>query len=119
MPLNEQEITTEMAKFDPFQEGTENHKAHMRDFIRQLIQHNLRVIEKYYSRINISTLSKLIGVPEERAEQELCDMVVNKRIAASINRLEWKVTFKKKNKNTEGILEHWNQDIKTLLDKVE
>jgi hypothetical protein len=40
----------------------------------------LRVIEKYYSKINISTLSRLIGVPEDRAEQEICDMVVNKRI---------------------------------------
>lgn len=69
----------------------------MRDFIRQLIQHNLRVIEKYYSRINISTLSKLIGVPEDRAELEIGDMVVNQRIQAKINRLEWQVTFKKKN----------------------
>jgi hypothetical protein len=77
------------------------------------------VIEKYYSKINISTLSRLIGVPEDRAEQEICDMVVNKRIQAKINRLAWQVTFKKKNQNTEGMLDDWNRDIKTLLDKVE
>lgn len=69
-----------MSAFEPFKPETENHKAHMRDLIRQLIQHNLRVIEKYYSKINISTLSRLIGVPDDRAEQEICDMVVNKRI---------------------------------------
>ena len=91
----------------------------MREFLRQLIQHNLRVVERYYCRINIKTLSKLIGVPEDRAEQELCDMVVNKRIAAKINRLEWRVTFKKANKSTEGVLENWNGDIRNLLDKVE
>ena len=109
-----------MAKYDPFKEGvTENHQSHMREFLRQLIQHNLRVVERYYCRINIKTLSKLIGVPEDRAEQELCDMVVNKRISAKINRLEWRVTFKKANKSTEGVLENWNGDIRNLLDKVE
>ena len=46
-------------------------------------------------------------------------MVINKRINAKINRLEWQVTFQKTNKTTEGTLENWNQDIKTLLDRVE
>lgn len=79
----------------------------------------MRVIEKYYSKINISTLSKLIGVPEDRAELEIGDMVVNKRIQAKINRLEWQVTFKKKNQDTNGMLGDWNNDVKTLLTKVE
>jgi 26S proteasome regulatory subunit N5 len=97
MPLNEQEIEQQMGAYEPFQESTENNKTHLKEFIRQLIQHNLRVIEKYYSKIRISTLSRLIGVPEDRAEQEIGDMVVNKRIQARINRLAWEVTFKKKN----------------------
>jgi len=80
MPLNEAEIEQQMSGFEPFKAETENSKAHMRELIRQLIQHNLRVIEKYYSKINISTLSRLIGVPEDRAELEICDMVVNHRI---------------------------------------
>lgn len=62
------------------------------------------MIERYYSKIKIQTLSKLIGVPEDRAETEICDMVVNKRINAKINRLAWEVSFKKKNKETEGLL---------------
>jgi len=79
----------------------------------------LRVIEKYYSKIKISTLSRLIGVTEDRTEAEIGDMVVNKRIQARINRLEWQVTFKKKNQDANGMLGDWNADIKTLLDKVE
>lgn len=46
-------------------------------------------------------------------------MVVHKRIQAKINRLNWQVTFKKKNQNTEGVLDDWNSEISTLLDKVE
>jgi 26S proteasome regulatory subunit N5 len=34
MPLNESEIETQMASFDPFVEATENSKSHMRDFVR-------------------------------------------------------------------------------------
>jgi len=89
MPLNEKEIEQNMSVYAPFAEDTENNKSHMREFVRQLIQHNLRVIEKYYSKIKISTLARLIGVPEDRAEAEIGDMVVNKRISAKINRLAW------------------------------
>lgn len=64
-------------------------------------------------------MSKLIGVPEDRAELEIGDMVVNKRIQAKINRLEWQVTFKKKNQDTNGMLGDWNNDVKVLLTKVE
>lgn len=119
MPLNEQEIEQQVRGYTPFSEATENSKAHFKEFIKQLIQHNLRVIEKYYSKIRISTLSRLIGVPEDRAEQELGDMVVNKRIQAKINRLAWEVTFKKKNQTANEHLDDWNSNIKTLLDKVE
>lgn len=86
-----------MMVYTPFKDSTENAKNHMKEFIRQLIQHNLRVIAKYYSKIRISTLSRLIGVTEDRAEQEIGDMVVNKRINAKINRLAWEVAFKPKN----------------------
>jgi len=58
-------------------------------------------------------------VNEERTESELCDMVVNKRINAKINRLTWQVSFKKRNQTTEGKLQEWNGNLKTLLDKVE
>ena len=34
MPLNEDEIQNQMAAFDPFTDGTENNKAHMREFLR-------------------------------------------------------------------------------------
>ena len=77
------------------------------------------MIAKYYSKIKITTLSRLIGVSEDRAELELGDMVVNKRILAKINRLAWEVTFKKKNTTANAHLNDWNADIKTLLDKVE
>lgn len=93
MPLDEAEIESQMSSFEPFAAQTRNCKQHMRDLIRQLIQHNLRVIERYYSKIRLERLAALVGVSLQRAEQEVCDMVVNKRVLAKINRLEGIVVF--------------------------
>jgi hypothetical protein len=37
MPLNEQEIESQLAQFEPFQDQTKNAKNHMRELIKQLI----------------------------------------------------------------------------------
>ena len=57
MPLQEDDITQQMAAFEPFQERTLHNKNHLIELIRQLVQHNLRVIEKYYSRISLERMS--------------------------------------------------------------
>jgi 26S proteasome regulatory subunit N5 len=84
-----------------------------------MIQHNIRVMERYYSRIKLERLSILVGVSVERTEAELGDMVVKKRLAAKINRLEGVVVFSKKKKFTNERLTQWNQNIKATLDKIE
>jgi 26S proteasome regulatory subunit N5 len=86
--------------------------------LRQLIQHNIRVLEKYYSRIKLDRLSTLVGVSTERAEIEIGDMVVNKRLTAKINRMSGIVVFQK-TKNVNDVLNDWNYDLRHLLDKIE
>ncbi len=46
-------------------------------------------------------------------------MVVNKRVMAKINRLEGIVVFSHNLQQTNDKLTHWNNDIKTTLDKIE
>jgi len=62
MPLNEGEIEREVGGYEPFRPKTENSKIHMREFIKQLIQHNVRVIERYYNRVRLPRLSQLVGI---------------------------------------------------------
>jgi len=118
LPLDEEQISTEMRSYQPFQDETENNKLHLHEFLRQLIQHNIRVIEKYYSRIQLDRLSKLVGVSQDRAEVEIGDMVVNKRVHAKINRMSGVVVFQK-DRFTNDVLNDWNYDIRGLLDKIE
>lgn len=108
-----------MLKFEPFFETTKNAKTHMIELFRQMIQHNIRVMERYYNRIKLERLSILVGVSIERTEAELGDMVVKKRIAAKINRLEGIVVFSKKKQFPNESLTQWNQNVKATLDKIE
>lgn len=119
MPLQEEEIIASMQAFEPFDKKTMHSKNHMIELIRQLVQHNLRVIEKYYSKISLARMSQLIGVSVERTENELGDMVVNGRIAAKINRLAGQVSINKHRAFTNEKLNSWNHDLKTTLDKIE
>jgi hypothetical protein len=58
-------------------------------------------------------------VSSQRAEAEICDMVVSKRISAKINRLEGIVAFNHKKQYTNDRLQNWNHDVKVTLDKIE
>lgn len=108
-----------MLAYDPFKLDAETTKRHMNRFLQQLCQHNLRVIEKYYSRISLGRIGALLGVSQDRVEAELGDMVVNKRIKAKINRLEGIVVFSQRKQFTNERLSGWNDSITQILDKVE
>jgi len=119
LPFNSQEIEGQFAQFEPFRADLTEHAAkHAEDFLRQLIQHNIRVVQKYYQRVRLGRLAQLVGVSQDLAEKEIGDMVVNKRIAAKINRMQGIVVFKK-NKHSNDILNDWNYDIRHMLDKIE
>jgi len=57
MPLSMSEIESQISSYEPFLLSTENHELHGREFIKQLIQHNIRVIEKYYNRVRLQRLA--------------------------------------------------------------
>jgi len=118
MPLNEATVKEQLGGFEPFQEHIEFNELHLKLIFKQIIQHNLRVIEKYYSRIKLDRLSTLIGVGIDRTEHEIADMVINKRIVAKINRLDGIVKFHKK-EFVNDTLNNWNHDIKSLLTKID
>ena len=118
MPLNEESVKDQMGDFDPFIDITEHFEEHLKLMFKQIIQHNLRVIEKYYQRIQLDRLSALIGVGVDRAESEIADMVINNSIVAKINRLAGSVKFGKK-EFVNDTLNNWNHDIKDLLSKID
>jgi len=84
----------------------------------RVIQHNIRVISKYYGRIRMARLSKLLELSEDEAERHLCDMVVGGSLWARVDRLEGIASFAPR-QDPNDVLNTWSGNISQLLGKVE
>ena len=86
--------------------------------VRRINQHNVRVVQKYYSRISLRRLSELLELTLEATEEELRDMVSYMGFKAKINRPEGFVYFPK-GTETAGLLNNWGANIFSLLNRLE
>ncbi|EGR29077.1 26S proteasome protein, macropain, putative [Ichthyophthirius multifiliis] len=91
-----------------------NHEKHLQDFRKQLIQHNIRIVNKYYENISFARLANLLNITENEAESELCEMINEKLAFCKIDRLDKIVNFRLK-KSENDILNSWSNDINQLL----
>lgn len=76
----------------------EGHKDIMR---RRVIEHGLRTISKYYSRIRLERLAQLLVLSVDELEQRIIDLVFSENFYARIDRPKGIVTFKKQKKVSE------------------
>lgn len=84
----------------------------------RVIEHNLRVLEKYYSSISIARIAELLDLEPSKAEEHICALTTKKTIYARINRKTGEVNFIKPKKPSD-ILNDWSSDITNLLSVVE
>lgn len=116
-PLFEQEYSEEMmAEGDIF--GGEGGEACRGDLKLRVVEHNIHVVAKYYSRITLQKLAKLLDLPDDESEKHLCSLIVSKALVAKIDRPAGIVTFVPK-KDTGEILNKWSRNITNLLALVE
>ena len=95
-------------------------KAHKRweDLRRRVIEHNVRVVAKYYTRIRTTRLCQLLDLSEEETEKYLSELVTGKTVYAKIDRPAGVVSFEVK-KGTEEVLNEWSGNMKGLLGLLE
>jgi 26S proteasome regulatory subunit N5 len=109
----------EMESMNGFVEGGTELAQHWHDvFQRRIIQHNIRVVSKYYSRIHGSRLAQLFQLSPDRLEKEIAIMVSEGGVYARIDRPADIVRFASP-KAPEEILTNWSSDIDKLLHLVE
>lgn len=101
-----------------FDSATEEGAARMADLRTRVIEHNIRVISKYYTRISLDRLGSLLTLDVADAESQLCDMVVEKAIWAKIDRLAGVVSFVKP-ATADQLLNDWSSDVASLISIVE
>lgn len=103
---------------DIFAPATDGSKARWEDLRKRVVEHNLRVISKYYTRIRTPQLTHLLDLSEKETEEFISRLVTQGTIYARINRPERIVTFAKP-KNNDEVLTEWSSNIGELLGHIE
>ncbi|XP_077216456.1 26S proteasome non-ATPase regulatory subunit 12 homolog A-like isoform X2 [Tasmannia lanceolata] len=88
------------------------------DFRERIIEHNILVVSKYYSRITLKRVAELLCLSLQEAEKHLSDMVVSKSLVAKIDRPMGIVCFQVA-KDSNDVLNSWATNLEKLLDVVE
>jgi 26S proteasome regulatory subunit N5 len=107
-----------LLSIDPFVRGTEQGAKRWDDLHSRVIEHNIRVIEKYYTRITLKRMTELLDLDLDQTEDVLAKLVVSKTIYAKIDRPSGIVNFQAP-KDANTILNEWTHDINKLLSLVE
>lgn len=100
--------------------ASKDSKAHTRFLAlrNRVIEHNVRVIAKYYTRITFPRLTTLLDLSEEETEKYISDLVTNKTVYAKIDRPARVVSFEKK-RDADDVLNEWSSSMKGLLGLLE
>ncbi|RKO94070.1 hypothetical protein BDK51DRAFT_19523 [Blyttiomyces helicus] len=100
-----------------FNAATEDGAKRWKELHKRVIEHNIRVISKYYTRIGMKRLTALLDLPSNETEEFLSNLVVNKTIYAKIDRPAGIITFVAR-KDPNAILNEWSTNINSLLELI-
>lgn len=96
-----------------------NNEKRWNDLRDRVVEHNIRIISKFYSKIHTQRLADLLHLNAEAAETFTSKMVSTKTITAKIDRIDNIITFSQQVPENTDILNNWTHDISDLLNLVE
>ncbi|KAI5295547.1 hypothetical protein KEM52_001036 [Ascosphaera acerosa] len=91
---------------------------HWTDLRKRVIEHNVRVVAKYYTRIQTSRLCELLDLTPEETEKYTSELVTSRTIYARIDRPAGIVSFVKA-RDVDDILNEWSGNVQSLLGLLE
>ncbi|CUM67885.1 uncharacterized protein PRCAT00005596001 [Priceomyces carsonii] len=91
---------------------------------KRIVEHNLRIVNKYYQLITLDRLAYLLQLSEADAEHNVSDLVNKGMIAAKIDRPQGIIKFEKLNKSGKAdsvndLLNDWCYDVEKLLEEID
>ncbi|KAH6665464.1 26S proteasome non-ATPase-like protein regulatory subunit 12 [Halenospora varia] len=106
--------------FDVAPNQSADAKANKRweDLRKRVIEHNVRVIAKYYTRIQVPRLTQLLDLTEDETEKYISELVTAKTVYAKIDRPARIVNFAKP-RDADDVLNEWSGNMKSLLGLLE
>jgi 26S proteasome regulatory subunit N5 len=109
---------TDVFDAQPNQSGDSKAYQRWEDLRKRVIEHNVRVVAKYYTRIQMKRLTQLLDLNEEETEKYLSQLVTSKTIYAKIDRPAGIVSFAKP-RDADDVLNEWSANMKSLLGLLE
>jgi len=92
-------------------------QSRWKDLKVRVIEHNLRVIAQYYTRITLTRMAELLTLNTAEAEEFLSNLVVKGTIEAKTDRLEGIVSFCQ-TKDPNDRLNEWSHNLNELMQLV-
>ncbi|KAL7910195.1 PCI domain-containing protein [Trichoderma velutinum] len=109
---------TDVFDAQPGQSADEKANQRWEDLRKRVIEHNVRVIAKYYTRIQMSRLTELLDLAEDETEKYISELVTSKTVYAKIDRPARVVSFAKP-RDADDVLNEWSHNMKSLLGLLE
>lgn len=98
--------------------GDDVHLRWKKTLHTRVVQHNVRVVAKYYRQISVARLANLLGLSEDEAERHVSHMVSSNGLYCKIDRPAGIAQFHKP-KPPDEVLQDWAGDISKMLNLVE
>ncbi|XP_078257558.1 26S proteasome non-ATPase regulatory subunit 12 [Rhinoraja longicauda] len=114
-----QELRGELAEnacTDVFSNTEEGNKR-WKDLKNRVVEHNIRIMAKYYTRITMKRMAELLDLSINESEEFLSNLVVNKTIYAKVDRLAGIINFQRP-KDPNDILNDWSHKLNSLMSLV-
>lgn len=109
---------TDVFDAQPGQGSDEKANKRWQDLRKRVIEHNVRVVAKYYTRIRMARLTQLLDLTEDETEKYISELVTSKTIYAKIDRPARIVSFAKP-RDADDVLNEWSGNMKSLLGLLE
>jgi len=87
------------------------------DLKSRVVEHNIRMMAQYYTKIRLSRMAQLLALTEAQTEDCLSDMVVAGTVSAKTDRLEGIVDFTEQQDPLEA-LNQWSSNTNKLMELV-
>eukprot|EP01084_Bolivina_argentea_P283999 486565_1 len=108
----------QLVEFLPHPASALKDKKWLADLRTRTVQHNIRVIAKYYTRVRLAHFAELLLLEASGAEKVLSGMVSDGYLYARIDRSAGIVSFRR-SASTVEVLSAWNSDLAKLVSLVE
>ncbi|XP_071779410.1 26S proteasome non-ATPase regulatory subunit 12 [Centroberyx gerrardi] len=96
---------------------SEEAEKRWKDLKNRVVEHNIRIMAKYYTRITMKRMAGLLDLSIDESEEFLSNLVVNKTIYAKVDRLAGIINFQRP-KDPNDLLNDWSHKLNSLMSLV-